>query len=189
MLDEELHHQGRLVVGELQVHRRLGAQEGGAEIADRRQFAAQDHPAIRRIHLLAPGGIMLRLFVDGNPFTEPPRHPVGGQAQRYDVAELVPQHRLPVEGRGGSRTVGCDDLAEADAEKTLHRGHAERANREILLIREQLHRDRAVRLESVLLAELRSGLLEQLDDLVAVDRRLARVHLDEQAVRRQGPER
>ncbi len=80
------------------------------------------------------------------------------------------------------RTVHGDHAAEADSQKTRAARQAERANRKILLARKYLDNHRQVDLKIVLFAKFRSRLLQQFDDLRAVDLRLARVHSNDEPV-------
>jgi hypothetical protein len=87
-------------------------------------------------------GIGLQLLVNRDALAEPARHLVGRELERDHVAELVPQHGLPVDRAAlvGRRAVGGDHAPETHAEVARIVGHAEGAHAEILLLGKDLTR-------------------------------------------------
>ena len=90
------------------------------------------------------------------------------------MAELVPQDGFPVDRAGlvRSRSVGGDDAAEAHAEVARVVGHAEGADAEIFLLREDLHERRQLQLHGVLGAQVGPGALQEREHARAVHLRL-----------------
>ncbi len=113
-----------------------------AQFAERRQFAIQNHFAIGEVHPLAPRRIGLPLFINGNAFAQPARHPVLRLGQRDDVTELVPQNVFPVcwIRRLRRRAVRRDDGTETDAEITGIARHAQTCARQNLFARRKYPR-------------------------------------------------
>ena len=151
-VDQEVHHQIRLVISKLQVQISFRRQKRRAEFAHGRQVFAQNHLPIFRIHRLAPGRVGLPLFVDRDAFAQPARHLVLRHLQRYDVTELMPENRLPIGrmSRLRGRTVGCDHWPEANAQVPGIPRHAEGAHTEIFLVWKNLHRRRLFEFNSIL---------------------------------------
>ena len=88
-------------------------------------------------------GSDLAFLVNADAFRQPARDPVAGRIERDRVGHFMPQHRLPVRpseppARAGHR----DERAETDPEKRLSARQTERADREILLLRQHFHHHR-----------------------------------------------
>ena len=86
--DDVLDEQRRLEVGERD---RFRARERGVQIAQLERFAPIQHPGELHVHLAAPLGACLLLFVDRDPFGEPPRHALIRHLERDDVRQFVGQ--------------------------------------------------------------------------------------------------
>ena len=139
--NEILDDHRRFVVGVLQMQATLRLEKRTAECMDGREIVAESHFTICGIHPLAPGGVALALFVHGDAFAKPAGHLVVGFGECYHVAQLVPQHRLPIGGRLalGGGACGRDYRPEADAQVARPSRQAKRADCEILLLGKNLH--------------------------------------------------
>src|SRR5207302_8610804 len=96
---------------------RARRKKGAAQIGDGGQLPTEDHLAITRVHVLAPGWVGLAFFIDRNALAEPARHFVAGHLECHHVAELMPENGLPINRMSTlrGRAVGSDDAAEADS--------------------------------------------------------------------------
>ncbi len=184
LLDQELHHERRLVVGKLQVQSRLGSEKRPAQFTDGHEIVPEQHRPILRIHRLAPGRVSLPLFVDRDPLAQPAGHFVLGLRERHDVAEFVPQGCFPVRGTRSlrGRAIGRDYRAEADAEKAGPARKSEGANRKILLPRKDFDDDGPFKFDVVLRGQSRFGPLEECHHAGAVQIGFAGFHAHQDAV-------
>lgn len=170
-LDEVFDDEGGFVVSELEVEIAGRGEEGGAEFTDRGEVFAEDHFPVMGVHGLAPGGVGLEFFVDGDAFAEPTGHFVVSDLKSDDVTELVPEDGFPVGGVSalGGGAVGGDDGAEADTEEAGVIGDAEGSDAEIFLFGEDFDGGGFGEGEAVFGAEGILGFLEELEGLLSVD--------------------
>ncbi|MEZ5288006.1 MAG: hypothetical protein R2712_25070 [Vicinamibacterales bacterium] len=120
------------------------------------QHAALIHAACEGdVHLTSPFGTGALLLEHRDALGQPARHALVGKLQGDDVGELVPQRHAPVElaRRPGTRRIQRDHAAEAGAKRTDHAGQADVAHREIVVPREHLDENRALRRELPALAQ------------------------------------
>ena len=129
------------------------------------------------VHLAAPLGARLLLLVDRDAFGQPARQPLVRHLQRDDVRQLVPERRFPLElaRRPRPRRIHRDDAAEAGAERADHAGQADVADREVVVLREDLDEDRALRRELVARRQRAERLLRQRHRVLLQHRRLVLV--------------
>ena len=134
----------------------------------------------RQLRVARPRRVGEPLLVDRDAFGDPPRHALVRQLQREHVGQLVPHRRLPVERarRARARRVLRDDRAEAGAERADHSHQAGRADGEVVVLREDLDRDRALRVDAVAAAHLGERLRGERPGVEPEHGRLVGVHAD-----------
>ena len=179
-LHQPLRDKRRFVVRKAEMRGRFRLHERAAQLAHGREVVAEDHRPVARLHPLAPVAARLPLLIDAEPFAQPARHLVFGQRERDDMREFVPQHRLPICRRAGvrRRAVRRDDAAKAHAEIAHAARQSERADREILLVGENLHHRFLTRGQAILFCQSGVRALQKREHLRAVSLRLARLHAD-----------
>ena len=157
-------------------------QKRAAQFAERRQLAVQNHLAVSKIHSFAPRRIGLALFINGNALAEPARHSVFRGGQGDDVAELMPEHVLPIRGirRLRGRAVGRDDRAKTDAEIAGIVRHPKRPHGKIFLLGKNIHHRWLGEFDAVFARQSFPRARQQIQHAVAVKSGFQRRHVDDE---------
>src|SRR5262245_58410382 len=192
-----------LEISQGNVVRALGANEAVVQVGYREPPVIGEGLDVFDAPIVAPAGPRVVLLEDAQAFGKPARDQVIGNLQRDDVRVLVPERAPPVELSVARRgRILRDDLAEADPQRAEPR-QAERANGEVIVVREDFDCDRGARREFVFRREFGLCLVQQLggvwgqdvtllsvglDDEIAVFRLAVLFHRVEQVERVLGPE-
>ena len=149
-----------------------------AQLAHRREFFAENHRAISRVHVLSPTRTLLPFLEDADALTKPARHLVLRERERDDVRELMPQHRLPVLRIAGPRrrAVRRDHPAKAHAKIPRAARQPEGADRKIFLVWENLHDRFFTRQQPVFFRQRRVCAFQQRERIRTVNLRFTRIH-------------
>ena len=140
--------------------------------------------------LATPALACAGLLEHRNALAQPARQSVARHLQRDHVRQFVPQRRRPVERAGRARLRGIhrDDAAEAGAEGANHPGQACGADREVVVTREDLDEDRALRRELIPRGEIGERLFGQRHQVWLQHRHLLLVEANGQVLAGHGDE-
>ena len=167
---------------------RLG--EAGVEIAKLQHLAFVHRLRERDLHVASPFRPLLTLLVDGDSLGQPARDSLLRHLKRDDVGELVPQRGLPAERARGPRPRGIErhNATEARAERANHAGQPQVTNGEVVVVREDLHENRAGRCELVAGRQCRERVLRERNGIFAEDWRLVAMHFQDEIAIANGDE-